>query len=171
MTRPIVIAAAAVLLAACGGGSTASRSAAKPATTATPGLYQVGQTVHGPAGVTLKVLGDAFDPPGNCFSRDVAARGSGGRWVLVQMTMHNGGAKPYAVGDLFAQSMVLDFQVHDQAGGSIAPSGIQHDSVPQIGGPILPGETASGWMSFAVPASGWLRLIWVPAGAEVQLPS
>jgi len=125
-----------------------------------PALYQVGQTVHGPQSIDLKVGSVVFDPSGNYLYFPLPG---GGRWVSVQLTMHNGWSKPYATGGL----MTLDFQVHDSQGGSIGPSGAQH--TPQLTGPIMPGETATGWMSFAVPASGGLRLVWVPAHAEVQL--
>jgi hypothetical protein len=146
-----------VLLAACGGATSHPSSDL--------GLYQVGQTVHGPQSMDLKVVSVVFDPANYLYF----PLPGGGRWVSVQMTMHNGGSKPYANGDHLTRSMVLDFQVHDSQGGSIGP--LDPPPEPQIGGPILPGETASGWKSFAVPASGALRLVWVPAGAEVQLSS
>jgi hypothetical protein len=158
-----LIVAAAVALAACG-ASTAAPSGPTGHAASTPGHFQVGQTVHGPHRIDLKVVSVVFAPPGNYLYFPLPG---GGRWVSVQMTMHNGGSKPYATGDQTTQSMALDFQVHDARGGSIGPSGTQHD--PQISGPILPSETASGWMTFAVPASGALWLVWLPAGAEVQL--
>jgi uncharacterized protein DUF4352 len=156
--RSGAILVAPVLLAACGSSTSHPSSAGPPSST--PRLYQVGQTVHGPRSMDLKVVSVVFDPVGNYLYFPLPG---GGRWVSVQMTMHNGGSEAYAAGGL----MALDFRVQDSQGGSIGPSGAQHN--PQLVGPLLPGETASGWMSFAVPASGALRLLWVPASAEVQL--
>jgi Domain of unknown function (DUF4352) len=156
--RSGAILVAPFLLAACESSTSHPPSAGPPSST--PRLYQVGQTVRGPQRMDLKVVSVVFDPAGNHLYFPLP---DGGRWVSVQMTMHNGGSRAYAAGGL----MALDFQVQDSQGGSIGPSGAQHN--PQLVGPVLPGETASGWMSFAVPASAALHLLWVPASAEVQL--
>lgn len=123
----------------------------------------MGQMIPGPSHVTLTVTNLTFDPGGSYFPENYP---QGGRWASLYATMHNGGTTTYAAGSLLAQSMALDFQIHD-SDGSINPSGAQHD--PGLTGPILPGATATGWLSFAVPASGSLRLVWVPAGAVIDL--
>ena len=152
--------AAVLTLVACGTGG--SSGAARPSASPTPRLYAVGQVVPGPGSVALTVLETRFDPPGDFFPLP-----AGGRWVNVHLTVRNQGQQPYARSTL---DLVMDLQVRDQSGTNYSASG-PADGDAALGAPVLPGQTSTGWMRFAVPAQGSLRLLWVSALTEVQLSS
>jgi hypothetical protein len=165
---PIVMALTTTALAAgcngaSSGASTAKSSVPTPSVTTTQRLYDVGQPVHGPNGVDLTVTQTRVDPPGQYFPAQAANITDSGRWINVQMTVRNGGQQPYG-----SANFVFDIVVRDQAGHAYNASAPAEGN-PGLSAPVLPGETNSGWMRFAVPASGSLRLLWVPAAVEVLL--
>jgi hypothetical protein len=153
--RMLVGGVAALTLAACGTGGSSS-----PSPSPTQRLYAVGQTVPGPDSVGLTVLETRIDPPGEFFPLTPT-----GRWINVRLAVRNQGQQPYARSAL---DLVMDILVRDQNGTNYAASA-RAEGDAALGAPVLPGQTSIGWMRFAVPAQGSLRLLWVSALAEVRL--
>lgn len=158
----LIVSALLLALAACGSGATApSAATTRPTTSPTSaGPASIGQVVHGPGAVDLTVLRVRIDPPGDGFPLAVP-----GRWISVQMTIHDDGSQTFAPTTM---DLLMDLQVRDQQGTDYPASGTA-DGDQQVGAPVLSGETSTGWMRFAVPAAGPLRLIWKSAQREVTL--